>query len=132
MQAGKLFRVLVVGGSMLLSDLGCEGSTDNNTSSTGGTPPPSSEQDDAGQTQNTTASGDAGQMQNNGNGKDAGMTLASLDSGTSTNVDPSENDAGGDIVLAPCFCNTDDCCEPGEDGGMTVQQGFECCWGTTC
>ena len=36
MQAGKLFRILVVGGSMLISDMACDGATDNNTSSTGG------------------------------------------------------------------------------------------------
>ncbi len=29
--------------------------------------------------------------------------------------------------LAPCFCDSDACCDNG-----TVEFGFECCWGTTC
>jgi len=129
MQAGKLFRILVVGGSLLLTDVACDAQTDPSSptsSDSGGSPPPPGDQDDAGQTENVNPAADSG------------MSMANNDAG-GTNPDPTGDDAGivafsdaGVDPLAECFCPTEECCEEGEDGGMTVREGFVCCWSTTC
>jgi len=36
------------------------------------------------------------------------------------------------VPLAPCFCDSSACCERDEAGNGTLQEGFECCWATTC
>ena len=38
----------------------------------------------------------------------------------------------GEGELAPCFCDQQACCERDEEGNGTLQEGFECCWATTC
>ena len=49
---------------------------------------------------------------------DANMSLADANA-DGTDATTSE--------LAPCFCDTQACCDDG-----TLQFGFECCWGTSC
>ncbi len=34
-------------------------------------------------------------------------------------------------AVAPCFCNTQTCCDRSTESPH-VLEGFECCWSTTC
>jgi len=99
MNIAKLFGVLVVGGSMLVTGACTDTDGGDQHKPTG----PDAKPDvvDA----NTT-------------GDDANMSLADA------------NSTGADATtskLAPCFCDSDACCDNG-----TLQFGFECCWGSTC
>ena len=35
--------------------------------------------------------------------------------------------ADGGSELAPCFCDRETCCDDG-----VLEEGFECCWATSC
>jgi hypothetical protein len=43
-----------------------------------------------------------------------------------------DTSADAATAVVPCFCSPEACCEVDEQGNSTVQDGFECCWGTTC
>jgi hypothetical protein len=43
---------------------------------------------------------------------------------------PDQGGDGGNLL--DCFCNQEPCCERDEQGNGTLQEGFECCWATTC
>lgn len=51
------------------------------------------------------------------------------DGGVSTIDGSTSTGDGGE--LAPCFCNTQTCCDRSSESAH-VLPGFECCWSTTC
>ena len=105
MNVSKLFGILVVGGSLLATS-GCEQSSDP-------------EQKD----------------EKVVTGPDAADAPGAIDANTSdaNTSDANASDADAQVSeLAPCFCNSEACCERHEDGSGTIEEGFECCWSTTC
>lgn len=99
MKLGKLFGVLVIGGSMLVG-AGCVDDGDPDDKKKTGTP-------------------DASQ-------------LADADPVSSTDANPNAPDATPGEEPKACFCDSEPCCTRDESGSGTVQDGFECCWSTTC
>lgn len=58
-----------------------------------------------------------------------GSADAAADSATSSLDGATSTPDGGEV--APCFCDTQTCCD--RSGGTPhVLDGFECCWSTTC
>ena len=57
-----------------------------------------------------------------------GPLVGGPDAAAASDADASPG--GGE--LTPCFCNQQECCERDEEGNGTLQEGFECCWATTC
>jgi len=120
MDFGKLFRVLVIGGSIL----GC--------GSTGGSAPLSG----AGGTGGTGGASPTGDGETDGDGggdltpapEDAALVdLAPGDAG------PSDAGSGEAPPARQCFCNvTPSCCTAHEGAPSTPAPGIECCWGTMC
>lgn len=53
------------------------------------------------------------------NGPDAAQEQPAADAAAHTDATAGE--------LTPCFCDTQACCDDG-----VVEDGFECCWSTTC
>ncbi len=112
MNFSKLFRVLVVGGSML----GC--SDDNESGRTDG-----------------MARNELDASQPSGKQADAAGTP---DSANHEDASPaSKPDASAGIIHCD-FCNLPEahgeggCCIDHEDGSSTLLEGFECCWNTSC
>ena len=42
-------------------------------------------------------------------------------------ADGGDNVPDGGTELAPCFCDREACCDDG-----VLEEGFECCWATSC
>lgn len=58
--------------------------------------------------------------------------LVSAPDAAAAGVDASPGQVSDAAALDPCFCDTQACCSRDEQGVGTVQEGFECCWSTTC
>ena len=140
MHRSKLFRALVIGGSMTAATLvGCgeepnqnpsedvvqndSTSTDDTDSNASTEVEPGNEVDPETDTETET------NTDTNTN------TETDTETDTNTETDPSsseEETSEADAELAPCFCNSEPSCCEEVDGAQQVVEGFECCWGTSC
>lgn len=102
MELKKLFSVLVVGGSLLASTA-CDGNEEND---------------------------EARRQANDADAADGTSDAADVASDAAPADQADAEPTTGELTL--CFCNTDQCCDRDAVGGPAVQEGFECCWGTTC
>ncbi len=144
MHRSKLFRALVIGGSMTAAALvGCGDESAPN-------PAANSEQNESAstgdsQTGDSTQDGESSEAETHENatetGNDSPSESEETDPAEGTETDPAdepdpssseEDPAAAEGELAPCFCGTEpSCCEEVE-GELQVIDGFECCWGTSC
>jgi hypothetical protein len=100
----RLFHVLVLGGSVIA----CDGGTRSSSLTAG----------DADGTDSTAVA-------ETPNSVDADLPDTSV--GGPTEAASPEASAAG-----PCFCSPTRCCDQHDGSPATVQQGFVCCWGTSC
>ncbi len=115
MKIEKLFKVLVVSGSMITAGSACD------------TGPEPVTANDAGSIimADGAALMDAAQV--------ADATTMPPDTDAANMMTPSDaGSEGGDAGLMECFCPSEDCCETDETGASVVRDGFICCWSSSC
>ena len=115
MKVKKLFRVLVIGGSMITASAGCDAETGN----------PSTMPGDGSLMMTALDSGslsDAASLSMSDH--DAASPMTAQDAGST----PSATDAGA----MECFCPSEECCETNAAGESVVREGMTCCWSSSC
>jgi hypothetical protein len=113
----RLFHVLVLGGSVI----GCEKEGRSRALAA---------EDASNDSGNADADADADADTPDVAEQDAGSADAASQPADAAVLDAA-SDQGG-VRLNPCSCSTQSCCHRPEGGAPWVEEGFECCWGTTC
>ena len=144
MHRSKLFRALVIGGSMTAATLaGCgeekssnpaSNQEQNETSSTqsGSDASDTPDASDASDTSDVSDASDASDTPDASDASDASDTPDSSDASDASDTPDSSDASDAQTELAPCFCGSEpSCCEEVE-GELQAMEGFECCWGTSC
>ena len=120
MHRSKLFRALVIGGSMTAATLvGCGDEKSSNPADTAG--------------QNETSSSDSvNDVSDSSDIADASDASDISDASDTADASDSSDASDAQTELAPCFCSSEPSCCEEVDGEQQVVDGFECCWGTSC
>ena len=140
MHRSKLFRALVIGGSMTALTLGGCGDENSPNPSTNTEQNESADTQDTNSTQtdtddNTTPTDNETDTDNEEVPDDQSTDPETEpETDPSDDVDPSSSEEPADTAteLAPCFCDSEPSCCEEVDGEAQAIDGFECCWGTSC
>ena len=142
MHRSKLFRALVIGGSMTAATLsGCGEEKSSNPANTAG----QNESVDASDSETnnstdpieddneSTHSGTETETSDETEPSDASDPTDSSDAPDESDESSSEEEPSDTATqLTPCFCNSEPSCCEEVDGEQQAADGFECCWGTSC